>query len=234
MTVTMGVTAMPRPTTIRRATVTSALAVLLAACGSSGGSPTESGSPGAGSGAASPAATAATQDAEVYCTGHGGQLVNRVATWNTNQDPGARLQLAGRWTLCEFDTGGDSPTRISVDLTTLSSPQPTLASLAYLSKVPSTQPPQPSQNPAGWYCANDLDATSAFGNTVAGGGWVDQSQPIFDVMAMCVFADGSAIDEFGLWYHANGIIRGADLTPLFAYQPGDQLPGVFQRGAAGS
>jgi hypothetical protein len=40
--------------------------------------------------------SAASDDAEArdYCTGHGGMLVDRVATWNTNPD--ARLDLAGR------------------------------------------------------------------------------------------------------------------------------------------
>ena len=47
--------------------------------------------------------------------------------------------------------------------------------------------------------------------------------------SMAVIADGSSIDAFGLWYHANGIIRGADLAPLFAYQPGDSLPALYER-----
>jgi hypothetical protein len=50
-------------------------------------------------------------------------------------------------------------------------------------------------------------------------------------MDECVFPDGSAIDAFGLWYHANGTIRGTDLAPLFAYQPGDRLPAIYQRKA---
>jgi len=225
---------MPSPTTPRRASLVLALATLLAACQTPAATQSASGAPGASNGVATPIASGSSADAQAYCTGHGGQLVNRVATWNTNGDPSTWLQLAGRWTLCEFETTGASPTRISVDLTTLSSTEPTLASLAYLSKVPSTQPSQPSQNPAGWYCAKDLDATSSFGNTASVGGWVDQSQPVFAVMSLCVFADGSAIDEFGLWYHANGVVRGADLAPLFAYQPGDKLPAVFQRRAVGN
>ena len=99
--------------------------------------------------------------------------------------------------------------------------------------MPSTQPTQPSQDPAGWYCAHDLDATSSFGNTASGGGSVDSSQPVFKVMSLCGFADGSAIDEFGLWYHAHGVVRGVDLRPLFAYQPGPPLPAVFERRGSG-
>ena len=186
-------------------------------------------------GIASPVPRESGATDEAWCTDHGGILVDRVATWNTNEDPSARLELAGRWRLCEFETGaGDAATRISVDLTTLSSNEPTLASLAYLSKVPATQPSTPSSNPAAWYCAKDLVASSSFGNTAAVGGWVAASEPVFTVMNLCVFADGSAIDEFGLFYHSNGVIRGADLQPIFRYQPGDRLPAVFQRHGVGS
>jgi hypothetical protein len=47
-------------------------------------------------------------------------------------------------------------------------------------------------------------------------------------MNMCFFADGSAIDEFGIFYYADGTVRGADLAPLFRYQPGDKLPAMFE------
>jgi hypothetical protein len=67
-----------------------------------------------------------------------------------------------------------------------------------------------------------------FGNAASGGGWVDQTRKTFVVMTMCVFADGSAIDEFGIWYDTNGTVRGADLAPLFRYQPGDQLPALYE------
>jgi hypothetical protein len=50
---------------------------------------------------------------------------------------------------------------------------------------------------------------------------------VFKVMNMCFFADGSAIDEFGIFYYANDAVCGADLAPLFAYQPGGKLPAVF-------
>ena len=36
---------------------------------------------------------------------------------------------------------------------------------------------------------------------------------------MCVFPDLSSIDFWGLTYHAGGTVRGADLAPLFRYQP---------------
>jgi len=156
-------------------------------------------------------------------------LVPRVATWNTNNAPSAWLPLAGRQTFCEFEMGsGNTATRISVGLETLSSPEPTLAAIAYRSKVKTTSPPVVGQNPAEWSCANDFKGAASFGTANAGGGWVDASQPVFVIMNQCVFPDGSSIDEFGLWYHANGTVRGADLAPLFAYQPGDKLPAVYR------
>src|SRR6476469_2095961 len=125
-----------------------------------------------GSGAASASsAGAADAAARAYCTDKGGTLVDRVATWNTNADPAAQLPLAGHQTFCEFETGqGDQTTRISVDLVTLSSAQPTIAAVAYLSKIGPVVPPDPSSNPAVYNCNTGLGGAAAFGNTAAGGG----------------------------------------------------------------
>jgi len=167
--------------------------------------------------------------ARQYCTDKGGMLVDRVATWNTNADPAAQLPLAGRMTFCEFESGtGNDTTRIAVDLLTLSSEQPTLAAVAYLSKTGPTLPSNPGQNPGAYNCNTGLGGAGTFGNTAAGGGWVDASQPVFKVMNMCFFADGSAIDEFGIYYYATGAVRGADLAPLFRYQPNGKLPAMFE------
>ncbi len=202
----------------------------VAACGNSAsGSATAPGgaaTPGAASSAGAGASDAASR---AYCTDKGGMLVDRAAIWNTNADPAAQLPLAGRRTFCEFESGqGDQTTRISVDLVSLSSAQPTLAAVAYLSKVGPVVPPDPNQNPAIYNCNTGLGGAAAFGNTAAGGGWVDATQPVFKVMIMCVFADGSAIDAFGIFYHANGTVRGADLAPLFRYQPSGRLPAMFE------
>jgi hypothetical protein len=169
-----------------------------------------------------------TAAAEKYCTEQGGMLVDRVATWNTNADQSAWLELAGRMRLCEFEMGeGDSTTRISVDLVTLYSEEPTLAGLAYLSKVPPTLPTN-SGNPAAYNCAQGLGGATQWGNTSAsGGGWVDTSQKTFVVMNLCMFADGSAIDEWGITYYADGTVRGADLATKMRYQPKGKLPAVF-------
>jgi putative hemolysin len=167
--------------------------------------------------------------AEKYCADQGGMLVDRVATWNANADPSQWLELAGRMRLCEFEMGeGDTTTRISVDLVTLYSEEPTLAGLAYLSQVPPTLPEGSGANPAAYNCMEGLAGTSQFGTTSAsGGGWTDEAQPVFVVMSLCMFADGSAIDEWGITYYANGDVRGADLATKMRYKPTDPLPPVF-------
>ncbi len=155
-------------------------------------------------------------------------LVDRIATWNTNADPSAWLQLAGRATFCEFESGeGDAATRISVDLVTLYSEESTLAGVAYLAKVPPTLPPEPSANPADYNCNQGLGGSATFGNGGAGGGWVDASQPVFVVMDMCAFEDFSAIDAFGILYYSQGTVRGADLATKMRYQPNGKLPAIF-------
>lgn len=204
-------------------------AFLLGGCAASTTSIAPTIGPGAVGVSSAPAASP-NAAAETYCTDKGGKLVDRVATWNTNGDPSTWLMLPGRWRLCEFESGeGDDTTRISVDLVTLSSETPTLAALAYLSKIPPPNPPQVGQNPGQYDCTAGLGGAAAFGNTAAGGGWVAADEPVFKVMSLCVFADQSAIDEFGIWYYANDIVRGADLAPLLRYQPTGPLPAVFER-----
>ncbi len=62
----------------------------------------------------------------------------------------------------------------------------------------------------------------------SGGGWVDTADTDVPVVAMCVFPDGSMIDEWGLAYHSDGTIRGTDLAQQFVYQPTDGLPPIFR------
>jgi putative hemolysin len=199
---------------------------LLSACSGSQ-SPAPSGA--AGSPATSGGGGFDTAAAERHCTDQGGMLVDRVATWNANADPSQWLELAGRMRLCEFEMGeGETTTRISVDLVTLYSEEPTLAGLAYLSKVPPTLPQGSSANPAAYNCMQGLAGTSQFGNTPAsGGGWTDTTQSVFVVMSLCMFADGSAIDEWGITYYADGTVRGADLATKMRYRPEGPLPAVF-------
>jgi putative hemolysin len=208
-------------TRIRRAGLAAlglaALLVGVAACGSDNG----------GSGATT--TTVAGTDlgaARTYCTSKGGTVQTRQATWGTN-NPQAQWQLLGRSTeMCRFQTLGDNDaSRIYVDLVSLYSDGPTLASVAYLSKVPPK--PNPTGNPATANCAA-LAASSQFGTGAAGGGWVNKDDPVDAVVNLCVFPDESFIDEWGITYYAGGVVRGIDLAKVFRYQP-TQVPAFFGR-----
>ena len=210
----------------RWATALGAIAIAISAAACSG--VTSGSTAPSSSGAASPGAGFDEAAAERYCTVEGGKLVPRHAVWNTNADASAWLELAGRMTLCEFESGqGDQTTRVSVDLVTLFSTDPTLAAIAYLSKVPPTLPKVPSANPAEYNCQEGLHGSSTFGDGLSGGGWVNEDEPVFKVMNLCVFPDLSAIDAFGILYYSQGTVRGADLATKLRYQPGNRLPAVF-------
>ncbi|MGB3330638.1 MAG: hypothetical protein WBA46_16880 [Thermomicrobiales bacterium] len=167
----------------------------------------------------SPQATpVAASDAAGACVALGGIVRHRTPIFGTN-DPSTQITLGGARAFCEFThgQGSDDDSWIAIDLDSLVSKEPTLAVLAYL-----TKPPVPknagSANPASLYCSHlggaEIGATSG-----AGGGWVttDTDTPI-TVLEACVFGDGSIIDSWGITYHANGIVRGADLTAKFGYQ----------------
>jgi hypothetical protein len=164
------------------------------------------------------------QPAGDYCLLTQGILIERYPFVGT--DIGEPLQLQGSRWFCEYTGSAEAEppsSRISVSLSTLYSESPTLASLAYL-----TRPPIPAdvQAPdlATGYCSY-LGGSSEFGGEAnSGGGWAsDPSNPEATVIGICLFPDGSAIDDWGLAYNAQGIIRGADLTPLFRYRP-DPVP----------
>ena len=231
-----------------RAVIAAGAAVLLVGCGSGGtsasttsSSPATAGSatstpsassatpsPSSGSASASGSAGSAPSEAamEQYCEQSGGQVQGRDPYWNTNSDQSQWLALAGSATMCRFQADDEAKSRIYVDLTTLSSTEPPLAGLAYLSKVP-----MPSGvgggNPATLYCSKELSASSSFGGGAAGGGWVELTDPDDVVVSLCVFPDGSFIDEWGLAYHSAGDVRGKDLTTVMKYQPSGALPPVF-------
>ena len=206
-----------------------ALAALLALAAAACASVSAAGEPSPSASEVPASSTAGDQDSRDYCVEQGGQLVDRLATSNTNGDPTAQLSLAGRMTFCEFEDGtGDSTTRISVDLTTLSSASPTLAAIAYLSRLPPVTPRTLSSNPADYNCTIGLGGTVSWGNDNVSGGWLDASQPVFAVMDECVFPDFSAIDAFGILYYADGTVRGADLATKMRYRPDERgLPAIF-------
>jgi hypothetical protein len=203
---------------VRRAPVALLLGAAVATAACTGKTPTGSGGASASAVSGDTSGGFDVAAAQAYCATSGVLVTTRTATWNTNQDPQAQLPLAGQAQFCEFETGtGQNVTRISADLRTIYSTSPTIAAVAYLSKLPPLLPPQPSANPAAYNCERQLKGTPEFGNTNTPGGWVDASQTTFKVMNFGVFADGSAIDEFGIFYYANGTIRGRDLATIMRY-----------------
>lgn len=178
---------------------------------------------------ATPLADVEVGPAAAYCVEQGGIVRHRTPVYGTNGPELWQIELGGARDFCEF-TGGegaDPPESwISISLDTLYSELPTLATLAYL-----TKPPLPGTsggaNPSAVYCAQLGGAYDFGGVGMAGGGWVtDDPAPALDVLNFCVFPDGSMIDAWGITYHAGGVIRGADLTPILRYQSPDP-PHVF-------
>jgi ELWxxDGT repeat protein len=159
------------------------------------------------------------------CTGDGGTVQVRRATWGTSGSPDSRVDLGRSVELCRFGPAPGTRRTTSVDLGTLASQGPTLASTAYLAREPRS-PRAGAGTPAARYCTQ-LGGTTSFGDTGTAGGWVAREDPREPVVSMCVFADGSMIDAPSLLSAASGTLAGADLAPLFAYQPG-VLPALFR------
>jgi hypothetical protein len=193
--------------------------------------------------AGTPAVLAAADsgEAEEYCADKGGDVVELTPYLQPGTDQ--EVELGGSLTVCQFiSQDGDSPTHIVVDLTTLYSKHPTLAGLAYLARVPSSGSGPVGSNPAASYCPDDLGGTEQFG-TSASGAWVGDLDPgmeagdtdtLGNTVNLCVFADRSAIDEFGLFYASDGTVRGVDLATVMRYQPGDHTPEAFAAAASPS
>jgi putative hemolysin len=161
-------------------------------------------------------------DPAAYCVEKGGTVVHRTPALGTN-NPANMLVLGGGSDFCQFADGPldeMSTSRISIDIRSFASTEPTMAVLAYL-----TKPPVPTSNnganPASLYCAH-LGGMEIGSTTALGGGWVTEGRGNdLDVLEACTFPDGSIIDSWGITYHANGTVRGADLTPLLGYQSSD-------------
>lgn len=150
--------------------------------------------------------------AREYCIASGGRVQVRDAMWATNDDPAAWVDLGRSVQVCRFQADDEAQSRIYVDLLTLWSQKPSLAGAAYLARAP-MDVDATRGDPATLYCAL-LGGTSQYGMGAAGGGWVALDDPFDVVVSMCLFADGSMIDEWGIAYHAGDAVRGADLELL--------------------
>jgi putative hemolysin len=156
-------------------------------------------------------ATGRDDPAEAYCTKSGGEVETRYPFYGTNDDD--PLQLSGSLEVCTFTDDDDS--RILVGIDTLYTDEPTLAALAYRAQTPLEPSKNASANPSSLYCTQ-LGGTDVFGGVgSAGGGWALEDAS--DSLALCVFPDLSVIDSWGITYHADGTIRGADLDDLLRY-----------------
>lgn len=146
-----------------------------------------------------------------YCAAGDGVAQTRYPFFGTNNsDP---LRLFGSLGVCTFTAEDGS--RITIGLDTLYTDEPTLAALAYRAQTPIEQSGPPGANPSSRYCTQ-VGGTDTFGGiSVAGGGWALEDGS--DVLSPCVFPDLSVIGSWGLTYHANNTIRGADLDPLLRY-----------------
>jgi hypothetical protein len=171
--------------------------------------------PAAGAGAAAPKAW------KDYCRSQGGVVQVRTPAAGTNSPP--LLRLGGPVAFCRFTSAQDG-SRISVDLRTLTTTKPTLAALAYLVKPAAGRIPG-NVNPASIYCSR-LGGSDQFGGVnAAGGGWI-VGRSVATALQACVFPDMSVIDSFGILYHSQGVVRGADLTTRLRYHP-TRLPNPF-------
>jgi putative hemolysin len=186
--------------------------------------------------AMAPGAASAAEESEAaeYCTNQGGTVVALKPYLNAGSDN--QTELGGSLQVCQFiQQDGDNVSQTVVDLTTLHSEKPTLAALAYIAAVPSSDSGAAGSNPAASYCPDDLGGTEQFG-TASTGAWVGDldpgmeagdTEPLSDVINLCVFADRSAIDDFGLFYHSAGETRGVDLTTVMRYQANEETPAAF-------
>jgi putative hemolysin len=157
----------------------------------------------------------------MICESGGGEVLTRYPALGTNQSELTVFAMGKPF--CEFTAEDGSS--ISVPLDVLAANGPTLAVIAY------TYPPEfvltgSTANPSYLYC-DQLGGTINFGNTSAlGSGWVREDDPA-DFRTYCVFADGSMIDSFGVFYKSNSTIRGADLTPMFGWTADAAFKDVF-------
>ena len=160
--------------------------------------------------AQSSAALAGDTKSAAYCIKKGGVVQTRIPEYNTNG--GDALVLSGKAEFCQFTSKKDG-SQINVLLSTLKTPGPSLAALAYYAQVALGTC---NGNPASCYCSQ-LGGSDLFGGiNAAGGGWVLDSDPN-DVLEACIFPDMSSIDSWGLAYHSADIIRGKDLAKVLKY-----------------
>ena len=145
-----------------------------------------------------------------FCTSQGG-TVKSYTMFNGNA-PGygtAGVQISKSLPVCSFPNE-DNTNVYLVALDTLAAKEPTLAVLAFKARVLYSPPPNIPNEPSWLYCSQLGGATA--GDTPTSflpqpgyqvGWWTKKADGSwFGVNDFCMFADGSAIDTWTLWYHA--------------------------------
>lgn len=156
-----------------------------------------------------PAATAQAAD-NGHCAATGGALTKVHPFGNMNANAPDWVAYGGSAQACTYtDASGAS---ITAWASTLTSKRPTMAALAYYAKTPWNG--LGNGNPAALYCIQ-IGGTQVIGAIGSGSGWATEAGGTR--RSMCMFADMSAIDDWGLLYNANGIIRGKDLATVFKF-----------------
>lgn len=174
-----------------------------------------------------------------YCVSQGGRVITRRPVYGTNLPENQQIPLRKEMQFCNFealqvenpDTGFRS--QIEIDVDSLSAAAPTLALLAYLQAGPPDMTDyKVGVNPSTIHCGQ-LGGSTVFGkaNDPSGGGWVKSTTDTtnaFDVMAFCLFPDGSAIDTWGITYRSDGgTIRGVPLETVVRYKPANGYPNLY-------
>jgi len=160
---------------------------------------------------AEPDATAAAK----YCGSTGGQVQRRIPVSGTDDSSlKHELVLAGSAQFCMYAKKGS---RIYVLLGTLYATKPTLAALAYY-HAPKVPKSCNAGDPASCYCSY-VGGSDRFNDVgVAEGAWVLEGAADVNLDA-CIFPDLSAIDSWGLTYHADKVVSGIDLAKVLRYYP---------------
>jgi hypothetical protein len=151
-----------------------------------------------------------TGDGGAYCTSTGGVATTMRAWAGTNNDAHLWTPYGGIVQACTYTAADTS--QIVIWQNTLRSPVATMAALAYYAEVPYNG--GGPGNPSTYYC-EQVKGSWQVGNGLDGGGWANGRGQ--EVYGMCVFADGSAIDAWGLLYHSAGTIRGIDLGTVLKF-----------------
>lgn len=154
---------------------------------------------------AAPSASASTvSDASAYCRSTKG-----VVETYAFADSGGHV-YAKPATMCNYpdQSGTDPYGHALVDLATLYATKPTMAALAYYAK-PAWDGKRRTGQPAHDYCLQLGGAPSVHGSW-----YLDRNA---GAMGLCMFEDGSFMEEWTLFYNQGGSPRGIDLGLVLRY-----------------